>query len=90
MIQVIKCTSKPCINGYPASKLECPTCHKLALFAAEDTFFLTFRSGWGFLDPSSVARSASKRTVSTVLRAPPPEHPLNNHLNRRGEHTSHC
>ena len=38
MIQVIKCTSKPCINGYPASKLECPTCHKLALFPLKTRF----------------------------------------------------
>ncbi|KAL1746518.1 peptidase M24, structural domain-containing protein [Schizophyllum fasciatum] len=31
MIQVVKCQSKPCINGYPVAKLECPTCHKLGI-----------------------------------------------------------
>ncbi|KAL1694264.1 peptidase M24, structural domain-containing protein [Schizophyllum commune] len=49
MIQVIKCQSKPCINGYPASKLECPTCHKLGI---PGSFFCgqeCFKANWTLL-----------------------------------------
>lgn len=46
MIQVIKCQSKPCINGYPAAKLECPTCHKLGIAGSFFCGQECFKAGW--------------------------------------------
>ncbi|KAI5826093.1 methionine aminopeptidase [Schizophyllum commune Tattone D] len=61
MIQVIKCTSKPCINGYPSSKLECPTCHKLGI---PGSFFCgqeCFKANW-----------KSHKVIHTIAKAPLP------------------